>query len=501
MRSTVLQGTLLIMLAAQPAAAHPDGAHTAQREIGARPVVEVKFPTTTIGAIGDEYIRAFNSGEEAMRSFLGAHIDAKDLIDRPMDVRLGRFRDMKQNLVGLHPVRIGESAPTHLVFVAKADNGDWLEVTMDCKPEPPHGLLGIRLEQSEDPGEGTATVESGGPMTASALRDSIDHLVDTRLKDDTFAGVIQLVSHDKQIYARAAGLAERRFGAANRLDTKFNLGSINKAFTKVAIGQLAEQGRLALTDSVGALLPDNPVPAARGVTVQQLLDHRSGLGDYFTPRFWESDKSKFATLTDFVPMFADAPLEFAPGSRERYSNAGYVVLGLIIEKLSGESYYDYVREHIFTPAGMTATDSYEADRPIPNLAIGYSHRLYGKDEPVFRENTRIHAERGSSAGGGYSNAADLVRFADALKRAKLLAPAWSRWMFGDVAPSAGARVASASGPTRGGWGIAGGAQGMNAVLEIDLDRDCTLVILANMDPPVAEQMDRQIRRWIARTRF
>ena len=178
---------------------------------------------------------------------------------------------------------------------------------------------------------------------------------------------------DQVLVHEARGLASREYAAANRTATRFNLGSINKLFTRVAIGQLAEQGKLSLDDTIGKFLPAYPNrEAAAKVTVRQLLDMTSGVGDFFGKKFADTPKDRIRTLEDYLPFFAAEPLLFAPGSQRRYSNGGYVVLGLIVAKASGQSYFDYVRDHIYSPAGMTATGA--PRRPMSRKPCG--RRLY-----------------------------------------------------------------------------------------------------------------------------
>jgi CubicO group peptidase (beta-lactamase class C family) len=283
-----------------------------------------------------------------------------------------------------------------------------------------------------------------------------------------FSGVVLLAKDGKPVMQRASGLADPAKGIENRMDTKFNLGSINKLFTRVAIGQLAAAGRLSLDDTIRKHLPDYPSPAADRITIQQLLDHKSGLGDIFGPRYEAAPPSSLRKLSDYLPLFADKPLEFEPGTAKRYSNAGYIVLGLIIEKRSGQSYYDYVRDHITQPAGMTDTASYAVDEPVANRAVGQT-----KNGP----NTKTLPGRGSSAGGGYSTASDMLRFSQALLAEKLLDHTWTDWLFG--------------GNGERNLGVAGGAPGINAALEIA--PPYTLVVLANQDPPAAEAVMRSAR--------
>ena len=269
-----------------------------------------------------------------------------------------------------------------------------------------------------------------------------------------FSGVILLAEDGKPVLLKA-------WGANNHTDTKFNLGSINKIFTQVAIGQLAQAGKLALDDNVRKHLPDYPSPIADKITIRQLVEHRSGMGDFFGPEYMATPPSKIRKLSDYLPLFVNKPLEFEPGTDRRYSNAGYIVLGLIIERETGQSYYDYVRDHIFKPLGMKNTDSYFLDENVPNRAT-----------PITKREKAELPGRGSSAGGGYSTAGDLLRFAQGLRAGKLLDQERTDWVF--------------RGEKERSLAIAGGAPGINAVLRIG--SPYTLVVLSNLDPPAAQQI-------------
>jgi CubicO group peptidase (beta-lactamase class C family) len=161
----------------------------------------------------------------------------------------------------------------------------------------------------------------------------------------------------------------------------------------------------------------------------------------------------------------EIPLSFEPGSRQEYSNIGYEVLGAIIESVTEQSYYDYVRENIYSPAGMTNTDAYETDHPVENLATGYM----GADRNI--ENTLVHPVKGTAAGGGYSTAEDLLKFINAIHGNTLLSAEGSRQFRG--------------------MGIAGGLSGLNAAIEDDIAGH-TIIVLSNYDPPIAERLARGI---------
>ena len=195
----------------------------------------------------------------------------------------------------------------------------------------------------------------------------------TLAKQDKFSGVVLIAKDGKPVFEKAYGLANKAKNIPNNTETRFNLGSMNKMFTAVAIAQLAEAGKLSFDDTVGKHLPDYPnKDVANKVTIHQLLTHTSGLGSYWNAKF-EAKKATIKSVSDYLALFADEPLKLEPGKRFQYSNSGFIVLGAIIEKVSGQSYYDYVREHIYKPAGMKNTDAYEMTANTPNLAMGYTN--------------------------------------------------------------------------------------------------------------------------------
>jgi CubicO group peptidase (beta-lactamase class C family) len=289
--------------------------------------------------------------------------------------------------------------------------------------------------------------------------------VDSLAKQDRFSGIVLVARAGVPHFERAYGMADREAGRPNDLETAFNLGSINKFFTATAIRQLAAAGKLNVDSTLARAWPDYPnQDVARRVTIKQILEHRSGIqGNIFGAPPGKT-RHEVRSLADYFELFKDQPLQFEPGSRQQYSNAGFIVLGLLVERLSGEDYYDYVRRHIYEPAGMTRTGSWPVDSLPANTAFGYT----GDSWPRTR-NTALLPGRGSSAGGGYSTAHDLLRLLNALRESKIPA-----------------------GPPSG-IGIAGGAPGLNAVMEGDLPGGYDVIVLANLDPPAAERVARLIR--------
>lgn len=279
------------------------------------------------------------------------------------------------------------------------------------------------------------------------------------------------------------GAADRLHGLAIDEATRFRLGSLNKMFTAVAILQLQEAGRLSLDDRIGVHLDNYPnQEVANTVSIRQLLNHTSGLGDIFGEEF-ERRSQSIRTLSDYWNLASAAPLGSPPGSEDGYSNYGYILLGSIIEAVSGQSYYDYVDEHIHRVAGMDSTGSEPESTPMRGRALAYS-KVDGK----WVHETRTLPWCGTSAGGGYSTVGDLVKFAQALRGGKLISHAslalatspqnnkgWYGYGF----------MVSGQGAERQ-YGHEGGAPGANAVLVVLPAAGYVVVGLSNVDPGAME---------------
>jgi CubicO group peptidase (beta-lactamase class C family) len=266
---------------------------------------------------------------------------------------------------------------------------------------------------------------------------------------------------------------------------------MNKMFTAVAILQLVQAGKVELTAPLGTYVPDyRNKDVASKVTIHDLLTHTGGTGDIFGPDF-DAHRTQLRTLADYVRLYGSRGLEFEPGSRWSYSNYGFILLGLVIEKVSGQSYYDYVQQHIYRPAGMTSTDSLPENQAVPRRSIGYTRPPWTTD---WLPNTDSLPYRGTSAGGGYSTVEDLARFAQALMSHKLLNPHSTQLLIrGKVKAGGDARYAYGFEDARdkdgNGWvGHGGGAPGMNGDLRIYPKSGYTVAVLANSDPPAAQRI-------------
>jgi len=416
------------------------------------------------------YLEAFNSGSpDKLRGFFLAHYAESALKETSVEQRVGRYAATKARLQSVQLKKIVVERSAETFALAKAGNGQDFLLRAHVEKELPNKLLYIFFEPVDDPNNLTIPDPKADDQELAA---AVRTFLDTQTKADEFSGVVLVAKNGQVLFHEAYGFADRDKKIPNRKDTKFNLGSINKIFSRAAIHQLEKQGKLSLDDRIGKYVPDYPNrQAADKVTIRHLLDMTSGIGDFFGRRYEATPKEKIRTLQDYLPLFADLPLEFEPGTNNRYSNGGYIVLGVIIEKASGLDYYSYVRENIFKPCGMLDTDSYARDAGIPNLALGYTREGRSGGPRVLNHATL--PGRGSSAGGGYSSAQDMLTYVMALKEGKIFLP--------DIA---------------NGLGIAGGAPGINSNVEWDPRRGYIVIVLTNFDPPTAGQAARRIMSWL-----
>jgi CubicO group peptidase (beta-lactamase class C family) len=442
---------------------------------------EVRFPETNVGKRAESYFSAFNSkSENDMRTYLEQNIAPHTLKERPIEERMAVYRQLKSDLATLEPVKILKESAEAIKLVARSAKGTWLELVFEFEKSEPYKLLGIRIMRLDEPPDLDAPTT---PITEAEMLKELDAFMDGVSNEDTFSGVVLLAKGEEPIFRKAYGLASKEYNVPNRVDTRFNLGSINKFLTRIAIEQLEGKGKLSLDDPISKYLPDYPnKEAAEKITIRHLLDMTSGIGDFFGEKYQSTPKDRIRTLSDYLLLFGNEPLLFEPGTSSQYSNGGYIVLGLIIERASGQTYFDYVRDHIYKIAGMGNTTHLEADVPTQNVASGYTNNWDGNDHPgePRRNNIYTRPARGSSAGGGYSTVDDLLKLVVALKTNKLSAPKTSEEINHQVIA------------------IAGGAPGINAVVETNPETDYVIIVLSNYDPPTAGKVARKISSFLER---
>jgi len=462
-----------------------------------------EIPDTPSGQMLVRLLDVFNSGDEAQwKSFIENHWKERE---GAFEKRLEFFRQVYSDLDGATLYRIGDSEDYSISVLIQAKNPsgemEWVDLTVMVDTLPPHKLDRLSARPGEEPGFEVPK----GELTQKEMLDFLDRYLNHLVSKDRFSGTVLIAKDGKPFYTRAYGLASKRYNVPNQLDTKFNLGSMNKMFTGVAIMQLMEQGKISLNDPVGKYLPDLPrKEIAEKVTIRHLLSHTSGMQDYwdeiFDSHWWE-----IKTVSQLAELLFDDTLLFEPGTDFHYSNSGPIVLGMVIERVTGQDYYDYIREHISKPAGMINTDCYEMDTPVPNLAIGYTKMDYeGNRSPDGRwhNNLFMHVVKGGPAGGGFSTVEDLLNFDIALRSNKLISKeSFDTLTTGKTQRGPGTMYAylfqdkMVNGQRIIGHG--GGAPGINANLDMYLDTGYTVAVMSNYDGAairVSEKIEKLLSR-------
>jgi CubicO group peptidase (beta-lactamase class C family) len=319
-------------------------------------------------------------------------------------LRYPPFRDLTG---GFTLKKIEAETPVQVTALIEERNTDQMaRVVVQVEPAEPHRILKLHPEPVAPP-----------HLNEKELINHTRQLLQDMALADKFSGVVLIAKNGRPIFEQAYGLADREHHIPNTLQTRFGMASMDKMFTAVATFQLVKAGKLKLDEPIGKYLPDYPNrELASKVTIRQLLSHTGGTGDFFGPEF-NNHLRELHTHEDYIHLFGSRPPRFEPGSRFEYSNYGFVILGAVIDRVSGQNYYDYVRDHVYIPAGMTSTALPEPeDQPVPDLSLGYTKRggntwHTDRNSPPFR---------GTAAGGGYTTVADLLRFANALQDNKLL---------------------------------------------------------------------------------
>ncbi len=429
------------------------------------------------------WLAAFDSGDkDTLKVFLEKN---RPSALEHLDDELG----FRARTGGFEFVKTAESTPTRFVALLKEKDSDqFARITVEVEPEAPHRITKMDLWAIRRPAEFAIPRVSENEAVVSLKQ----HL-ETDTAADRFSGAALVAKNGKIIFSGAYGLADREKKTPNQLNTQFRIGSMNKMFTAVSILQLVQAGKIQLNDPFGKYLTDYAnKDASSKVTIHQLLTHTGGTGDIFGPDF-DARRLELRTLQDYVKLYEKRPLLFEPGSRWEYSNFGFILLGAVIEKVSGQSYYDYVREHVFKPAGMDSTASLAEDQTVPRRSVGYMKPGPGPWKP----NTDTLPYRGTSAGGGYSTVEDLYAFATALEAHKLLDAEHTKLLVtGKVDTPGGGKYAygfdehDESGMMC--YGHGGGAPGMNGDLKICPPAGYVIAVLANLDPPAAQRVSDYI---------
>ena len=266
----------------------------------------------------------------------------------------------------------------------------------------------------------------------------LNGLLADKSRSNGFSGAILVKQGEKELFSAAYGYANRSWGTKNQVDTRFRVASVSKMFTAVALLQLVEAGKLELrTRAVGYLgLENTTIP--KEVTVYHLLTMTSGLADWFDESGdWEANWAalrrehplyELRRHEDYLPLFVNKPPAAKVGEGHRYNNAGYILLGLMIEKAAGMSYFDYVRRHVFEKAQMTRSGFVALEAVDAEVAEGYVPVTDNDAVTGWRKNIYSATPEGAADGGATSTVDDMSRFAGALRGGQLLSPEMTQEM-------------------------------------------------------------------------
>ncbi|MCC6677946.1 MAG: beta-lactamase family protein [Phycisphaerales bacterium] len=444
------------------------------------------IPDTAAYRRAREIVELVNGGDaEKVRAFIDGQFAAEFRDAMPMAEHLDMFERVHADSGELEVYGARSYTPprpvTQAVLVLRSKlEESWRAVVVDVEEAEPHRVASLMFAQARPP----SNLPKGERLSDAQIAEAMKGYVERLAAADGFSGTVLLARDGEVFFTAAVGIANRDFGAPVRLDTKFNLGSMNKMFTGVAAAQLAQAGKLSMEDAVGKYLGEDWLPreALDGVQVQHLLTHTSGLGSYFNETFDRSSRALYRGVEDYRPLTKGETLAFSAGTQWRYSNTGMLVAGAVIEKASGEDYFEYIRAYITGPAGMVNTDCYELDRVNPNLAVGYVKEK-GPAGTEYRNNLFMHVMRGGPAGGGYSTVEDLLRFDRALRGGKLLSKEWLDRVWSahpEVgSPRYGYGFGIEDGPAGRIVGHNGGFPGISAALAMYVDTGYTIAVLSN----------------------
>ncbi|MFB3111815.1 MAG: serine hydrolase domain-containing protein, partial [Gemmatimonadales bacterium] len=270
-----------------------------------------------------------STGDKALKDFVDERVSPTLLGSIGRDRLVSALDELRSGFSGAQMAGARPQGP-YGAFIRFSNDQS---ISFETEANPPHRYVRI----GSIGGEGvpsTAAPACAIPQQTSDVASlaQLDETLRAEAAAETFSGVVLVAKDGKPIFHEAYGYADKKAGVLNRKDTKFNLGSINKLFTMVAVYQLLDAGKLNLDDTVGKYLPQFPPAVANNVTVGHLLEHRSGWGAYWENPTWNARRRELRSLDDYMAFIKDIPLDFEPGSRMQYSNTGYEVLGAIVEK-------------------------------------------------------------------------------------------------------------------------------------------------------------------------
>lgn len=463
--------------------------------------------TTTAAATPAELsahavLAAINGSHDARSALVNSAFSAKALENESADSRVNWLDRIRADSGGLTVVSSSPQGDRMVEAIVRTNRGGKFgKLVLFTSKTEPGKISDLFLLAARDPAKVKAEAWPAGPLPLTRVASEIEKRAAALAAEDSFSGVVLVAKGDKLLVNRAYGLADQEWKAPNQAGTLFHVASVGKMFTAAAVLQLAREGKLSLDDTLAKWVPEYPHPEAAKITLRQLLTHSAGIGE------WDvRQKTAFTGAEAAAGM--TQPLLFEPGSRFAYSNAGFVLLQAAIERASGKSFGDALRELVFEPAGMGRTALIPVTAIVPNRATGY---LRPEDDPLGLgprfSNAQFLGFVGDGAGGEYSTAADMLAFNRAIATGKLLGPDFTKEMLTPRIDFAGAQrpskygygmnLAKCAGHSAFGHSGGGPNSGVSSVDYYVRDSGWSIIVLSNYDPPAAEDLAFSICEFVA----
>ncbi|MCK4430297.1 MAG: beta-lactamase family protein, partial [Candidatus Aminicenantes bacterium] len=301
----------------------------------------VDFPETPAGNRAKEIFELLNgTSSDSPEEYVKNNYTPNFRDAFPMASHVAIFSTTRGMFDKLQLVEIPESAPHRITTILKSASREaYLKVELDVEPEEPHRIASMGISPAGKPADAEETRKEekagGEPQKSKEPKEvDLDHLhnkLDEKAENNEFSGVVLIAKDGNKIFHEAYGYASKEFNVKNALDTKFNLGSINKLFTAIGITQLMEKGKLSIDDSIGKHLDIFPQEIAGKVTVKHLLQMRAGWGDYWDNEYYLAHRNELRKVSDYMEFIKDIPLDFEPGTNFQHCNTCFQVLGALIE--------------------------------------------------------------------------------------------------------------------------------------------------------------------------
>ncbi len=312
-------------------------------------------------------------------------------------------------------------------------------------------------------------------VIAQDIESKVDEYIDAYMKMGMFSGSILIAQNGKILISKGYGMANYEHDVPNTPQTKFRIASMTKQFTAAAIMQLQEKGLLSVNDPIIKYIPDYP-ETGKEITIHHLLTHTSGIPNFTSLPEYEKTMMLPSPVEKSIELFKYKPLEFAPGERFKYCNSGYLVLGYIIEKISGKSYEEYMQENIFQPLNMKDTGCDQHSTVLKHRAAGYALTEDGLVNASYIDITVPHA-----GGALYSTVEDLYKWDRALYTEKLVKKSSLEKMFTPFKGYYGYGWVITSLFNRRRINHEGGINGFNSDISRYIDDDVFITVLSNTE--------------------